>query len=466
MTSLTPTIKKVTTPLLILALCCCMGGMLIGVLGAGFYNMSGAEKILGLTFQQTRPLHTGLVVCWIFLAGIAGAYYFLISTYKPTNGSFYRRARLSFILWILAGIGFIGGILSNHFTGREYIPFNPIVSLLILGGWICFAINFFKTVKFKTGDTPVYIWMWSVSALLFIWTFIEAHLYLLPSLGSTPLMDMSIQWKSYGTLVGSFNLLVYGCVYFVAEKLFNCPDKARSNLAFALFFVGVLNTFTNYGHHTYHLPQSPYIKWISFVVSMLEILIFAKACLDIVRSSNMLSSCGRSKTPALLFVFATIWTWAQLFVSILMSIPPINAFIHGTPVVTAHAMGTMIAIDSMMLWAVAYFVVSKTYPARAASLNRPSIQYWVVATNVFLFVFWGGIMLKGVSFGWERYTGQELFFTSVINQYYPAFFAIVGLGLTLATMSMIMPCFRVLLSRTAGVSRNGVTNMKTNSQTN
>ena len=45
--------------------------------------------------------------------------------------------------------------------------------------------------------------------------------------------------------------------------------------------MGVLNSFTNYGHHTFHLPQTPWIHWISFVISMLDTVILAKVLLDV-----------------------------------------------------------------------------------------------------------------------------------------------------------------------------------------
>jgi nitric oxide reductase subunit B len=442
--TINPAIERIVRPTLGVALVCCVIGMLIGVLGAGFYNMLGADTILGLTFQQIRPLHTGMVVCWIFLAGISCIYYFLIKEYKVQSGAFFRRAKISLFLWVTAGICYVVGILANHFTGREYIPFNPIVSSTIMVGWIILAVNYFKTVKLRTGDTPVYVWMWGVSLCLFTWTFIEAHLYLIPAISNTPIYDLSIQWKSYGSMVGSFNLLVYGSVYFVGEHVFGCKKKARSTLAFSLFFVGILNSFTNYGHHTYHIPQSHFIKWTSFIVSMLEISIFAKVCLDIVCCSKMLQSCGKERITALFFVFGTAWTWLQLFTSIFMSIPNLNGFVHGTHVITSHAMGTMVGIDSMMLWGVAFFLVSSMYPKATKYLNRPAVAKAAIASNVFLFLFWSAMTIKGLAFGWVRYTGEESAFIAQIDLYFPILFLIFGIGLTVTSITMIWPCLRVL----------------------
>jgi len=64
--------------------------------------------------------------------------------------------------------------------------------------------------------------------------------------------------------------------FAVACALAGSQSYARSRTAFAFFTVGLLNTFCNYGHHTYHLPQSAWIHWASFIVSMLELVILAK----------------------------------------------------------------------------------------------------------------------------------------------------------------------------------------------
>ncbi|GIS78522.1 MAG: hypothetical protein CM1200mP14_00880 [Gammaproteobacteria bacterium] len=49
------------------------------------------------------------------------------------------------------------------------------------------------------------------------------------------------------------------------------------------------------------------------------------------------------------FAASKYWTVFILFSAILISIPPLNAIIHGTYAVTGHAMGATIGIDTMIL---------------------------------------------------------------------------------------------------------------------
>ena len=78
--------------------------------------------------------------------------------------------------------------------------------------------------------------------------------------------------STLGAIATAFNLLVYGSTSWLSARMAT-ERYAKSNLAFALFLVGVLNSFTNYVHHTYHLPQDELPKWIAFTVSMLEAVI-------------------------------------------------------------------------------------------------------------------------------------------------------------------------------------------------
>ena len=45
------------------------------------------------------------------------------------------------------------------------------------------------------------------------------HAYLLPSVFESPIRDLQVQWKSCGTLVGSFNFMMYGSLTYVGEKM-------------------------------------------------------------------------------------------------------------------------------------------------------------------------------------------------------------------------------------------------------
>jgi nitric oxide reductase subunit B len=236
--------------------------------------------------------------------------------------------------------------------------------------------------------------------LLFVWTFLEQHLWLLPGVFADPVVDRRIEWKATGALVGSFNLFVYGTVIWLGERLSGDARYGQSRLAWSLFGIGLLNSFTNYAHHTYHLPQSHLVKQVSFGVSMLEIAILWRAIRDV-------ALLARDRTPRpyrAVRAFLTAgkwWSAAMLLQSVLISVPPLNSVIHGTYVVTSHAMGTMIGIDSMVLLGATAFLLGERH-GDAPALDGPRSRAAVVALNAAtgLLVTW--LSVVGVADGLAR----------------------------------------------------------------
>ncbi len=253
--------------------------------------------------------------------------------------------------------------------------------------------------------------------------------------------DLAIQWKSYGTLVGSFNLIVYGGIIYLGEQLTGDRAYGHSRLAFFLFFVGILNSFTNYGHHTYHIPQTEWVKWIAFIVSMTEIIILFKVLWDLVTLKKLWGGHGRGphRLAVLLLCATTLWTFLQLILSILISIPPVNTLFHGTHIIVAHSMGSMIGIDSFALMAVGAFLFQK-YRQTEASPRLGVFQAWSVGfLNLGLFVLWGGLVHTGF------HSGMRLYFEGILPQasqfppYLGSVFIITGLVITLSAGILMTP---------------------------
>jgi hypothetical protein len=277
----------------------------------------------------------------------------------------------------------------------------------VLLGWLLFGWNFLRAIRGRIMRQPVYVTMWTVGVFFFIYTFIEQHAWLLPAVFGDPLVDMRIQWKATGTLVGSFNLFVYGSLYYVGEKLSGDERYAHSHLAYALFAVGLINSFTNFGHHTYHLPQSEAVKWISFVISMTEIIILARVVWDMARSIGKRDSSPFDATRSFMTA-AKWWTAAILATSIVMSVPPLNALVHGTHVIMGHGMGAEIGIDGMVLWGAFCFLLAEILTRRGdggggAVFGSPSMRRRIIGLNVGAATLVTWLTVSGTIVGIRRY---------------------------------------------------------------
>ncbi len=394
-----------------MAIACVVLGLVSGVLAVLHYvpELSPGMNEAGLGLTRTRPIHTTLLSLWIYGASVAVIYHYLAGRGGGLDRGDLRRFWFHTGCWLLAGVGILITLAMGISTGREYAEFHPVFSALLLCGWIAFAWTFLKRLRLGFWDQPVYVWFWSVGVLYFVYTFIEFHAYLLPSVHEQPLRDLQLQWKSCGTLVGSFNFLVYGSLSYVAEKVSGDRRYAQSRVAFALFGVGCLNSFTNYAHHTYHLPQSALVKWIAFVVSMLEIVILLRLFYDIGKSLRHARGTGPGHPAAPFLVSAKWWTAAMLFVSMVISVPNLNSIIHGTHVVTGHAMGTELGIDSMVLFAAITFLLAQRWQGSSAVMARLggiATRNGLVALNVAAAALIAWLLASGTAHGWSRYHGE------------------------------------------------------------
>jgi len=416
--------------LVLLALAGCGATLVSGMAVALVYTDSEpALRSFGLTAQHLRPLHESFALAWMFLGGVSVVYLYLFRTFGPPPSSVRRRFFGHLVLWTIAGSGILVTLLLGRFTGREYLGYHPAFSALILLGWLLFAWNYFSWGGISLKGRPVYIYMWSVGIPLFVITYLEGHLYLLEAVSSRPVRDIAIQWRGTGILVGSFNLLAYGSLMYVASCIRGNERYAHSRTAFALFCVGVLNTFTNYGHHTFHLPQSAWIHWISFIVSMLETIILAKVFLDFLATRRGAAATDDLRCSDRFIRSGTLWTLLMLLLAVMISLPPLNALIHGTHVVVAHSMGSMIGIDSMILWAALSYLlghlVRPGHPAVQGTRVRAAIPF----ISVFLLVFLIAFLARGIAAGMLRYLGPSSPDVSLLVKAFPTVMFVSGFGL-------------------------------------
>jgi len=394
-----------------LALCAVVLTVLGGAIGVLHYipELSPRLNAAGLSLAKLRPLHTTFASVWIFGAAVAVVYHFLSQRDDGLKRADIRRFWFHTTCWLLAGVGILVTIMAGVFSGREYIGFHPAFSVLLLVGWAAFAVSFLKRSLPGFFHQPVYLWFWTVGTLYFMYTFIEAHAYLLPFVGERPVRDLALQWKSCGTLVGSFNFMVYGSLLYVSEKVTGDKKYAQSPIAFWLFGVGCLNSFTNYVHHTYHLPQRHSVKWIAFVVSMTEIIILLRLMIDIRRSLAQKNGGGGFTAVKGYLTSAKWWTACMLVTAIVISVPNLNSLIHGTKVVVGHSMGTELGIDTMVLLAAfAYLIAQLTGNRAAEKLDHPRMRRNLIFLNLSVAALVTWLTVSGAVHGFNRYMGHAL----------------------------------------------------------
>lgn len=354
------------------------------------------EKFLEiLPFYQLRPLHVSAAMFWI----IGGAMINILLHVKAIY-PFEKRSRLvrdfSIGLWVLTILVVFAYYGIKKFGGREYWEFPGWLALPLLLGWLGFMVYYFRFWYPTENKRPQYLIMWSTGMLFFFITFIEQNLWQISWFRQSFIREVTIQWKANGSMVGAWNQMIYGSSLFLMVKLSGDTRIAFNKKAIFFYFLGFTNLLFNWGHHIYNVPTTNWMRHVAYVISMTEWLIF----INIIQGFK--STMNETKRFAHLFTYRFIvasefWVFINLLLALLMSIPAINRYTHGTHITVAHAMGTTIGINTMILLASFGYLLGID---SLAGKSRKIFNLGFYIVQVSLFVFWICLIIAGILKGY------------------------------------------------------------------
>jgi nitric oxide reductase subunit B len=435
--------NKAAKAFLILAMSYLLFGLVLGVIGGFQYILPPFLKE-SFSFTKTRPLHVYLVITWIFTAAQAGIYYYLP---KISNRQIYWPGGvwLHFAMQLGISVCIIACFFLGYFGGREYLEFPPVFGAFILLSWVPFVINFFFTLKPNYKTAPVYIWMWSTGILFFFITVSESYLWVFEHFRTNIVRDITIQWKALGSMVGSWNMLVYGTGMYVMEQTSGDNKTARSPLVFFFYFLGLTNLMFNWGHHTYIVPAAPWVKTVAYVISMTELLILAHL---IFQWRKTMSTARKNYhiIPYRLLSFADVWIILNLILAIAISVPAWNYYTHGTHITVAHAMGATIGINTMLLFASVFYIIqsgNSELPSGRIKLAGSGI----LIANISLLIFWIAMLGSGIAKIMSKQNSDP--FSSMMEKIQPWFkvFTYSGTFVFVGLFIMIIATLRIMNSK-------------------
>lgn len=276
--------------------------------------------------------------------------------------------------------------------------------------------------------------MWLTGMFFFLLTFLESYLWLFSFFSNNLVRDITVQWKASGAMVGSWNMLVYGTAFYVMEKMSGDEKVASSKLTFFFYFLGLTNLMFNWGHHTYIVPASPWIRDIAYIISMTELLILGNI---IWNWRKTLSSAVKTfhLMPFRFFTASDVWIFINLVLAIAISVPFINRFTHGTHITVAHAMGTTIGINTFILFASVFYLIS--LHGGTTSLKYINAGFWIL--NISLLIFWVSLIAAGVIKTVVLSNGGT--FALAIQKMLPYFYSffIAGIGILTGILLIAIP---------------------------
>ncbi len=438
--------KKIASIFITLSLLALIAGAIFGALAGIQYVKPDFLKEV-IAFNKMRPFHVSTVLGWIILCSTGGIYYYLTEVLKLKLFS-KKLAAAHLILFILCAIAIYVSFFTGNMGGREYFAYAPIISVPILLGWMLFGVNYFKTVVKQVKSWPVYLWMWGTGIGFMIYHLGETNFWLIPYFRENFIKDFAVQWKSYGSLAGCWNMLVYGTAIFLMSKVKDDDNIGRGKKAFFFYFLGLFNLMLGWAHHTYIVPTQPWVRYLAYGVSMTEWIILISIIIDWKRSLS--TEKKKLNDISYKFLMATdFWVFFNLFVALLISIPYINLFTHGTHITVAHSMGTTIGINTTILIASVFYIVNREHREvlnKFASIIKPGFWIFNVSLGIFLICLLMGGVEKSV---WMYFTDEPSTFGQMQDKIQPYMYVFLaaGFGLLLGILMLAVPMLTCLTKK-------------------
>ncbi|MCK6610178.1 MAG: cbb3-type cytochrome c oxidase subunit I [Bacteroidia bacterium] len=388
---------------LIFGLFCLILTLFFGVMAAHSYIIPGFWKDL-LGFQQLRPIHASSALFWILVSANGLVIHFQTKSRNKWIDNF------ALALLAIAYVSMIIAYVKQDFGGREYWEAGWPFSSLVLAAFVLLFIN---GLRFFIGTKPrkVYHWMWLSGSSFLVLCMAENFLWLIPGIHADTVKDLTLQWKANGAFVGAWNQLIYGVSFQLMEKIGGKDAVVESKTAYGMFFLGLFNLIFNWGHHVYLVPTYAYVKFIGYTVSMTEWIFFIRIFTDWKKSLPAELFKLRKQEGTYWFLVASeTWIMLNMGLAILMSIPAINLYTHGTHITVAHSMGATIGINSMILLGGIWFMAFGNKPM--SKWNR----FWFWLSQSSLLVLWLSLLMAGIIKSIWNSEGQKHAFAFMMQQ--------------------------------------------------
>ena len=138
----------------------------------------------------------------------------------------------------------------------------------------------------------------------------------------------------------------------------------------------------------------------------------------------------------------------NLLLAILISVPAINVYTHGTHITVAHSMGSTLGINTMILLASVCYIKLQHPECDFSEKQEAMVKggYWIFSISLLL--FWLGLVVSGILKGY--YTIEtDMAFQSVMDKIKPylSIFLVSGIGVFVGLGLIANPTISVLVRR-------------------
>jgi cbb3-type cytochrome c oxidase subunit I len=369
-----------------------------------------------LVFGRLRQAHTNTVMFAWLSGAMMGMWLYIVPRLTGRKLWSERLGNLCMILWNLALVFGVVGLLSGHSQSREYAEMLWGVDVGVMVVLLLNMINIYMTISHRV-EPKLYVSLWYISGSV-IWMpllYFIGNVMWHPATGAlTGINDSIFNWFYGHNVLGLwFTTGLLAIIYYIVPKETHTP--LYSHVLSLIAFWGIVLFYTGVGaHHLLWAPIPYWLKTIAVAESIGMILPVVAFMMNILLT--MRGNWNRFVSSLPLRFVLTGWA-AYVLVSYQGSheaLRTINLLTHFTQYVPGHAHLALLFFSASTLIGGMYYVIPRIYKCQLYSRRLASVGYAVYVVG-FAF-FFAGFLLTGLVQG-----------TAWVNQGLPVWSVLPGL---------------------------------------
>jgi nitric oxide reductase subunit B len=372
--------QRVALPYMQLSLALFVLQVIMGLWLACNYAFTLPQELVDVfSFATSRAIHTNLLVAWMLLGFMGGAYFILpVECDRELEST--KIAWLQLILFALAAVAAVVGFLFGWTQGKPLLEIPVPLDLVIVVAALLFLYNITVTVL-RAERRTVLQWM-LVGGVLFL---ALMYLFGIPFYSSLNADYYYWWWVIHLWVEGAWELITASIIAFVIIQVTGVDRKVVEKWLYVetglFLFTGIVGT----GHHYYWIGAPNYWLWWGGIFSALEPLPILLMVID-----TWLHVRER-KNP---IINRLIWVYivglslyhfigAGLF-GFIHTLPPINYYTHGSQITVSHGHLAFFGAYALLNLTVFYYAMPQFKGIERYDAKAGYWGFWTMCVSMFL----------------------------------------------------------------------------------
>ncbi len=361
--------------------------VILGLYLAFSYFQTVPQKIVDVfPFATARAFHTNLLVLWMLLGFMGGAYFIVPEETKREIFST-KLAYIQLILLVLTGVAALTGFLFGWTQGRPLLEIPRPLDILIVIGALIFLFNI--------GATLFIARRWTViQGTLFGGLVFLAILYLfgIPFYRNTTIDWYYWWWVIHLWVEGAWELVTGAIMAFILLKITGVERNVVEKWLYVeiglFLFTGIAGT----GHHYYWLGAPRYWLWIGGIFSALEPVPIILMVWD---TWNHVKHRKLEIVNPLIFIYAVGCAIYHLIGAgvwgIIHTLPQINYYTHGSQVTVSHGHLAFFGAYALLNLTIFYFAFPQLNGLQKFKDRIGKYAFWIMSISMFFIGLFFGV---------------------------------------------------------------------------